>query len=42
MTILTLEQEIIAEYGIVKGWIATHPYISVAIALGVGFLLGKI
>lgn len=38
----TFEQEIVAEYGVVKGWLATHPYISVAIALAVGFLLGKI
>ena len=38
----TVEEHIKAEYGVVKAWIATHVYTSVFLALGAGFLLGKV
>lgn len=38
----TIEQQLIAEYGLVKGWIAGHVYASLAIAGALGFLAGKI
>lgn len=41
-TLATLEQQIIADYGKIKGWIATHAYLSTLIALGAGFALGKV
>lgn len=41
-TIQSLEDQIKAEYGFVKGWIATHVYWSALIAVAVGFVAGKI
>lgn len=42
MSIATLEQQIVAEYGAVKGWIATHVYTSVLLAFGAGCVVGGI
>lgn len=42
MNIQSLEQQIVSEYGAVKGWIATHPYIATLGALFIGFLIGRI
>lgn len=38
----SLEDQLKSEYGAVKGWIAAHVYLSVLIAVGVGFVLGKL
>lgn len=35
-SIKSIEEQIMSEYGLVKGLIATHPYISVVVALAVG------
>lgn len=42
MSIQSLEEQIVAEYGAVKGWIAVHVYPSVFAALFIGFLIGRI
>ena len=39
-TLTTVEQQLIAEYGVVRGWIATHVYSSVFLALAAGWLVG--
>lgn len=39
--IQTIEQQIIAEYGVVKGWVATHSWTAMTTALTVGFAIGK-
>lgn len=38
--LVSLEQKIVAEYGIIKGWIATNAYAAVGIALAVGVTIG--
>lgn len=42
MSLQSLEQQIVAEYGIVKGWIATHVYSSVIIAFALGAVFGHV
>lgn len=42
MEINDIEARIVAEYGVIKGWIATHVYLSLLIALGVGWAIGKV
>jgi len=36
----TLEQKIVAEYGVVKGTLSVHPYLSFLAALLLGVLVG--
>ena len=38
----TFESQLKNEYGVVKGWIAAHVYLSVGIALVVGIVIGRI
>lgn len=40
MTIQTLEEQIVAEYGMVRGWIAVHPLLAMVAALSLGWLAG--
>lgn len=40
MSLSTVEQKIVADYGAVKAWIALHIYSSVLIALVVGGAVG--
>jgi hypothetical protein len=42
MNIQTIEEQIVAEYGKVKGWVATHAYLSIGIACGVSWGLGRL
>lgn len=42
MTLVSIEKQIVIEYGAVVGFIKNHIYLSIAIGVGVGFLLGKI
>ena len=39
-TLSTVEQQLVAEYGVIKGWIATYIYTSVFLALVAGGLVG--
>ncbi len=39
-TLSTVEKQLVAEYGVVRGWIATHVYSSMFLALTAGWLAG--
>ncbi len=41
-TISGIEEQLKAEYGAFKGWIAAHVYLSVGIALVVGIVIGRL
>jgi len=37
--LLSIEEQLRSEYGVVKGWIAAHVYASVGLALVLGFVV---
>ena len=37
--LLSIEEQLKSEYGVVKGWIAAHVYASVGIAFVAGFIV---
>lgn len=41
-TIATIEDQLKAEYGALKGWIAAHVYASVGLAFGAGQIVALI
>lgn len=41
-TLQSIEDQIVSEYGKIKGWIMTHVYLSIAGACAVFWILGRV
>ena len=41
-TLQTIEEQIVSEYGKVKGWVMTHVYLSIGIACLASWVIGRI